>query len=137
IVFFIALTPWSLAVSPSLPVDYVSHVFGFQVGTGQADPSFSGISPGYYSIWTLTLLLVNGQHGIDRMWYPRETPLIGYLNYAEISAVIVACFLLVTGFILLRRSAAGGLRTHLPIVAFGMLGWLMLSDSLISRYFLY
>src|SRR5439155_12593972 len=45
--------------------------------------------------------------------------------------------LLVTGFILLRRSAAGGLRTHLPIVAFGMLGWLMLSDSLISRYFLY
>jgi hypothetical protein len=136
IAFFIFVAPLSIAISPSLPFDYVTHVFDFQIGTGQAD-KYSSISPGYYSIWTLPLLYLQGQHGLYRMWYPRTTPLIGSITYTEAAAVIVVVFLLLVAAAALLRRGRRDLGDYLPIVAFGMLGWLMISTSLISRYFLY
>jgi hypothetical protein len=136
VTFFVAMTPLAIGISPSVPFDYVVHILGFQVGTGQADV-FSAISPGYYSVWTLPLMLVNGQHGIYRMWYPRTTHLVGSISYAQASIVAVLVFLVVVAAILLLRRSSGSMARHLPLVAFGMLGWLMLMDSLISRYFLY
>jgi Gpi18-like mannosyltransferase len=137
VVFFFVFTPLLVAISPSLPVDYVVHIVGFQVGNGQADPGYSAISPGYYSVWTLPLQFVNGQHGIARMWYPKTALLFGSTSYAQASAVLVTAFVLIVGLLILLRRSRGSIRDHLPLVAFGMLGWLMFSDALISRYFLY
>ena len=70
ILCFIALGPFAVAISPSLPVDYVVRTLVYHVGNGQADVAYLGISPGNYSISTLPLLLVSGLHGLDRMWAP-------------------------------------------------------------------
>lgn len=137
VVFFVVVSPLLIAVSPSLPVDYVSHIIGFQVGARAEDPTTLAISPALYSIWTLPLLYINGQHGLDRMWYPRSADLFGSITYAQTSELLTIGFLIVVGIILVLRRADFSLRRQLPLVAFGMFGWLMLGDSLISRYLLY
>ncbi|MFI5283094.1 MAG: hypothetical protein ACHQ0J_08190 [Candidatus Dormibacterales bacterium] len=138
IVFFIFLAPFALTISPSLPFDWVARTLTYHFGNGQADVPYLGTSPGYYSIWTLPLLLVNGQHGLDRMWSPSTQHLLGSLTYGQVGAALSVSFLLVVGATLLlvrRLSAQPG--QYLPVVAFGMLGWLMFTPGLISRYFVY
>ena len=75
ILCFIAIGPFALAISPSLPVDYVVRTFIYHVGNGQADVAYLGISPANYSIWTIPLFLISGQHGLNRMWAPSTLPL--------------------------------------------------------------
>jgi hypothetical protein len=137
VVFFVVVSPLLIGVSPSLPVDYVSHIIGFQVGARQSDPSSLAISPALYSIWTLPLLFHNGQHGMDRMWYPRSADVFGSITYGQASEVLTVAFLLVVGTLLVLRRSDHSLSRQLPLVALGMLGWLMVGDSLISRYLLY
>jgi hypothetical protein len=136
ITFFVLMAPQAIGIAPSFSLDYVTHVIAFQIGNGQAD-IYSAVSPGYYSIWTLPLLYVQNQHGINRMWYPRTADLIGSITYTEAGAALVIGFLLAVGAVILARSPRRLVGEYLPLVAFGMLGWLMLSTSLISRYFLY
>jgi hypothetical protein len=136
IAFFVVMVPLSLAIAPSFPVDYVSRVIGFQIGTGQAD-NYSAVTPAYYSVWTLPLLYLSNQHGLSRMWYPRTADLVGSISYTEAAAVIVVLFLLGVGATILVRRSYTRWEQYFPLVALGMFGFLMLSTSLISRYFLY
>jgi FkbM family methyltransferase len=137
VVFFLVVSPFSVAVGPSLPVDYVSHIVGFQVGARAADPTTLAISPALYSVWTLPLLYISGQHGLERMWYPRSADLFASITYGQASSLLTIGLLIAVGLILLIRRSDTSLRRQLPLVAFGMFGWLMVGDSLISRYLLY
>ena len=138
VVSFIFIGPFALTISPSLPVDYFLRTFVYHFGNGQADVPYLGTSPGYYSIWTLPLLWVSGHHGLDRMWSPTTQHLVGSLTYGQIGTALSIGFLLVVGAVIVtfKRPASqpGG---YLPIVAFGMLGWLVFTPGLISRYFVY
>jgi hypothetical protein len=138
IVFFLALGPFAWAISPSLPVDYIVSTVAYHLGNAQADPGYLGTSPGYYSVWTLPLEYVNGHHGLDRMWSESTQFVFGSFTYARVGTVLSVAFILMVGIVLFftKRSsrAPGG---YLLIVAFGVLGWLMLTPGLISRYFLY
>jgi hypothetical protein len=138
IVSFLFIAPIALAISPSLPVDYVTRTFTYHFANGQADAAYLGISPANYSIWTLPLYFVSGQHGLDRMWAPSTMPFLGPLTYGQLAAAISIVFLLGVGTLLLftkRISTQPGL--YLPLVAFGLLGWLLVTPGLISRYFVY
>jgi Gpi18-like mannosyltransferase len=138
IVAFLFIGPFALAISPSVPVDYVARTLIFHFGNGQADLPYQGTSPGYYSIWTLPLLLVNGQHGLDRMWSPSTQPLFGSLTYGQVGASLAVGLVLAVGAVLLLRgSASSRPGQYFPVIAFGMLGWLMVTPGLISRYFVY
>jgi hypothetical protein len=138
IVSFLFIVPIALAISPSVPIDWVTRTLFYHFGNGQADVPYLGTSPGYYSIWTLPLLLVNGQHGLDRMWSPSTQHLLGSLTYGQVGTALSVLFLLGVGatlFVVKRLSTVPG--QYLPVVAFGLFGWLMFTPGLISRYFLY
>jgi Gpi18-like mannosyltransferase len=137
VAFFVLLVPLSLAISPSMPIDYVSHILNFSVGTGQADAAYSGISPGYYSVWTIPLQLLNHQDGMNRMWYPRVTPLFGSISYAQAGTFISVAIVLAAGLLILLRRNAARSGWYLLVVALGMFGWLMVTTNLVSRYFFY
>jgi hypothetical protein len=138
IVCFIAIGPFALAISPSLPVDYVVRTFAYHVGNGQADLAYLGISPANYSIWTIPLLLLSGQHGLDRMWAPSTLPLAGSLTYGGLAAGVSIAFLLAVGAVLLlNKKICVQPGQYLPLVAFAMLGWLIVTPGLISRYMVY
>ena len=135
---FIAIAPFTLSISPSMPVDYIARTLLFHFGNGQADLPYLGTSPGYYSVWTLPLLVVSGQHGLGRMWSPSTQQLIGSLTYGQIGAASSVLFLLAIGLVILARgSISRRPGQYLPFIALGMLGWLMVTPGLISRYFVY
>jgi hypothetical protein len=138
ILAFIVMAPFALAISPSVPIDWIARTLIFHFGQGQADLPYLGTSPGYYSIWTIPLLVINGQHGLARMWSPSTQDLLGSATYGQVGAALSVLFVISVGALLLfnkRLSDKPG--QYLPLVAFGMLGWLMLTPGLISRYFVY
>lgn len=138
IVCFVFIGPFAIGISPSLPIDYVARTFSYHIGNQQADPAYLAISPGYYSVWTVPLLLVNGEHGLQRMWWPPSQTLVGSWNYGEIGAIASVAVVLGAGALLLFASKASMQRgRYLPLVAFGMLGWLLVTPNLISRYIVY
>jgi hypothetical protein len=138
IVSFIVMAPFSLSISPSLPFDYVFRTYVYHFANGQADQAALGIAPAFYSVWTLPLLWLSGKHGIDRMWTPSTEHFIGSLTYGQLAAALSVVFLLIVGAVILlnkRLTASPG--KYLPVVAFGLLGWLLLTPGLISRYMVY
>jgi len=127
-----------LSISPSLPIDYVSRTLSYHFANGQADPNYLGLSPGYYSVWTLPLEFMSGQHGLARMWSPSTLTIYGSLTYGQLAAGLSTIFVLALGaVIVLFKRLTMGPGQYLPLIAFGMLGWLMFTPGLISRYFVY
>jgi len=138
ILSFIVMGPFALAISPSLPVDYVFRTFVYHFANGQADQAALGIAPAFYSVWTLPLLWVNGFHGIERMWMPSTEHLFGSVSYGQIGAALSVTFLLVVGIvILLSKKISANAGQYFPLVAFGLMGWLIVTPGLISRYLVY
>jgi len=138
IVSFIVMAPFSLSISPSLPVDYVFRTFAYHFANGQADQAALGIAPAFYSVWTLPLLWISGKHGLDRMWTPSTEHLVGSLTYGELAAALSVGFLLLVGaVILLSKRVTGSPGHYLPVIAFGLFGWLLVTPGLISRYMVY
>jgi hypothetical protein len=136
VIFFVFLSPFALAISPSLPVDYVTRTLAYHVGNSQADPAYLAVSAGAYSFWTLPLQFLGGQHGVGRMWHPPSDALFRSLTYAQISAIVSIISLLVAGaFVVLRRRLLAAY--YFPVLAFGMLAWLVLGTNVVSRYFVY
>lgn len=138
VVVFMVLAPIALSISPSFPVDYTLRTLSYHLANGQADPNFLGLSPGYYSIWTIPLEFVNGAHGIARMWSSSTLYAFPSVTYAQLATDLSVGFVLLVGLVLLLPwISVKGPGQYLPVVAFGMLGWLMLTPGLISRYFVY
>ena len=138
ILSFIVLGPFALAISPSLPVDYVFRTYVYHFANGQADQAALGIAPAFYSVWTLPLLWVSGLHGIGRMWTPSTEHLFGSVTYGQLGAALSVSFLLVVGaVILLSKKISANPGQYFPVVAFGLMGWLIVTPGLISRYLVY
>jgi len=138
IICFLFIGPFAIAISPSVPVDYVSRILAYHIGNGQADQAYLGISPASYSVWSLALWIFGDQHGLYRMWAPATMDLTGSISYGTVAAVLSIGFTLAVGaWLAIRRSVALDPARYLPVVAFGMLGWLLLTPGVISRYLVY
>ena len=69
---------------------------------------------------------------------PIDAALAGSLTYGQLAAGISIVFLLVVGAVLLlNKKVSVQPGQYLPLVAFAMLGWLIVTPGLISRYMVY
>jgi hypothetical protein len=137
VLLYLVLGPFLWHFSPSLPVDYAARVSSTHLLNG-GEAALQGVSHSGYSIWPLVTGLLEGLSGRTRSLYPEASPLFGGLSYGEASNILVAGLLLAVGaLIVTRRRSSQDLADYLPLVAFGMLGWSMLTTGMISRYFIY
>lgn len=135
VVSFIALAPFALAISPSLPVDIAVNQLYVQEGGGNEE-ALTTVSLGAYSIWPLLTGLVAGERGLNRFSVPSSSPFIGGVTFQHLSQIlVVAAFLVTAGLMLARRStvAPGG---YLPLLALGSVAFLVLKTGLAATHFL-
>jgi hypothetical protein len=136
IVIFLLLVPFTSQISPSLPVDQIVDTFRVQA-LGANEKALTTVSLDAYSFWPLVTLFQAGQSGLNRMFYPSDSPLIGGITYhqaglalALIAALGAVCTLIARGRSFLLD---GG---YLPVVAFGMAGFLMFTTGLAATHFI-
>jgi hypothetical protein len=135
IVVFLILAPFTLATSPSLPVDIMLNNFNIQEGGGN-EVALTTVSQDAYSIWPFITYLAHGTSGVARTFTPSSDVLVGSLTYQRISQVLTLVALLSVGAVLLLRKrsslASGG---YLPLVALGMTSFLMLLTGIVATHF--
>jgi hypothetical protein len=135
IVFFLALAPFTLATSPSLPIDILLNNFTVQEGGGN-EVALTTVSQDAYSIWPLITYMVHGASGMARAFTPSSSLLVGSLSYQRVSQVLtVAALLIVSGVLLLRKRAANESGGYLPWVTLGIASFLMLLTGVVATHF--
>jgi hypothetical protein len=133
---FLLLVPFTLATSPSLPVDIMLNNFHVQEGSGNA-AGLNTVSQTAYSIWPLVTYLVQGASGLQRAFLPSSTLLVGPLSYQFVSQVLtLAAMLSVSAILLFRRRSAIDPGGYLPLVALGIASFLMLLTGVVATHFL-
>jgi len=136
IVVFATLAPLTLATSPSLPVDVMANNFRIQEAGGN-DPMLTTVSQDAYSVWPLVTYFRQGASGFYRSFTPSAQSLLGSVTYQRAGLAATAIVLLVVLFVLLRRKREdllGG--AYLPLVALGIVGFLMFMTGLVATHFL-
>jgi hypothetical protein len=136
ILTFLLLVPFTLATSPSLPIDIMLNNFHVQEGTGNT-AGLNTVSQTAYSIWPLVTYVQGGASGIDRAFLPSSTILIGSWTYQLVSQVLtVAALVGVVAVLLLRRTSAFDWGAYIPLVAVGIASFLMLLTGVVATHFL-
>jgi hypothetical protein len=134
IVTFIALIPFTLATSPSLPVDITANIF--HVHEGAANSAVTTVSQDTYSVWPLIEYLVQGASGQHQAFNPANVTLVGPITYQSVSQVLtLAVMLLLAGFLFFRRRATDEPGAYIPYVAIGITAFLMLLFSVVASHF--
>jgi len=134
ILTFLFMAPFLLAIGPSLPVDVLANQFLVQEAGGN-DPAMTVISFGFHSIWPLVTHVVGGANGFHRFIYLSTTPLIGGISYQRISLLLTLGLVLVVGSLLLaRRKSVARPGDYLPLLAVGVIGFLMLKTGPFEAY---
>jgi hypothetical protein len=136
IVIFLLLVPFTSQTSPSLPVDLLSNTVRVQA-LGGNEKGLSSVSLDAYSLWPLVTLIQAGRTGLDRMFYPSDSLLLGQLTYQHAGMILTALVLIGAIFALVarpgRNQAGGG---YMPIVAMGISGFLMFLTGLAATHFI-
>lgn len=132
---FLALIPFTLATSPSLPVDIMLNNFHVQEAGGNA-ASLTTVSQDAYSVWPLVTYVVGGATGAARAFTPSSTVLVGSLTYQLLSQILTVAALLAIAGALLRRRATAEPGAYLPLVALGIASFLMLLTGIVATHFL-
>ena len=136
IVTFLFLTPFTLATSPSLPVDIMLHNLHVQEGGGNVT-SLSTVSQDSYSIWPLVTFFVRGASSLQRAFTPSSDVLIGSLTYQRLSQILtVAAMLILAGVLLFKKKVIDGTGAYLPFVALGITSFVMLLTGIVATHFL-
>jgi hypothetical protein len=133
---FLLLLPFTLATSPSLPVDIMRNNFQIQEAGGN-DPGLTPVSQGAYSIWPLVTYVTQGASGLQREFVLSSQTLVGSLTYQRASQILTGVTLLLLALVLAMRKRAqfesGG---YIPTVALGITSFLMLLTAILSTHFL-
>jgi hypothetical protein len=133
---FLALAPLTLATSPSLPVDVMANNFRIQEAGGN-DPALTTVSQDAYSVWPLVTYFHHGASGYYRSFTPSAQALLGPLSYQRAGLIATASVLMgvIVGLLWRsRRDLMGG--AYLPLVALGIVGFLMFMTGLVATHFL-
>ena len=136
IVCFISWIPFTLATSPSLPIDILRNNFHVQEAGGN-QAALTTVSQDAYSLWPLVTYLAHGASGLQRAFTASSTPLIGSVTYQQVSQIVtVAALLLVSAVLVLRKRTAFESGGYIPLVALGVTSFLMLLTGLVATHFL-
>ena len=85
---FVILLPFSLLISPTLPVDNLFNAFFLHVGTGN-DTWTLPLSWGGLSVWPLVVPLFYDLSGIGRVLFPAQTEAFGAMTFFEAGTLLV------------------------------------------------
>ena len=133
---FVALSPLTLATSPSLPVDVMLHNFNVQEASGN-NPALTTVSQGAYSIWPLVTYLAHGASRLERAFTPSSETLFGTITYQRAGQLLtVAALLVIVGILWFKRRATDRPGAYVPLVALGIASFLMLLTGIVSTHFL-
>jgi len=133
---FVLLVPFTLATSPSLPIDIMLNNLHVQEGAGNTE-GLNTVSQTAYSIWPLITNLQLGASGMDRIFVPSSTLLLASLTYQFASQLLtLAAMLSISAILLFRKRVSFDLGGYLPLVALGMASFLMLLTGVVATHFL-
>src|SRR3989442_4656836 len=136
ILTFLILAPFTLATSPSLPVDVLVNDLRVQEAGGN-DVLLTTVSQDAYSVWPLVTYVAHGTSGLERSFTPSSAPLAGPITYQRLSQLLtIAAMLLVGGLLIARRRIRNDDGGYLPLVALGIVAFLMLTTGLVATHFL-
>jgi hypothetical protein len=136
IVIFVLISPFTLATSPSLPVDLMASTIQVQA-LGGNERALTTVSLDAFSFWPLVTLLQAGQSGLARIFYPSDSPLIGSITYHQ-AGLGVALVVLTAAIVMLAVRPRSNLEAgaYLPVVSFGVSGFLMFVTGLAATHFI-
>jgi hypothetical protein len=136
IVTFVALLPFTLATSPSLPVDVMLHNFSVQEGGGNVS-TLTTVSQDSFSIWPLITYVASGASSLQRAFTPSSDLLIGPLTYQRVSQVLtITAILILAGVLVFKKSVIDEAGGYLPYVALGISSFVMLLTGIVATHFL-
>jgi len=135
IVVFVVLVPFTLATSPSLPVDIMRYTF--QAHEAGSAGLLTAVSQDAYSVWPLAEYLTQGATGFHQAFNPNQGAIVGPLTFQRLSQFLtVLAVLLVGAYLWFRRRPTEEPGGYLPYVALGATAFLMLLFGLIATHFL-
>jgi len=133
---FLILLPFTLATSPSLPIDINLNNFRVQEAGGN-QAQLSTVSQDAYSIWPLVTYALNGASGLSRAFTPSSAEVFGHVTYRLLGLILtLAALLAVSVALVVRRRSALESGGYLPFVALGICSFLMLLTGVVATHFL-
>jgi hypothetical protein len=136
VIAFLALLPFTIPTSPSLPIDIMLNNFRVQEAGGNS-AALTTVSQGAYSVWPLVTYVARGASGLGRASTLSSETLVGTLTYQRLSLLLTVAAMVAFGAVLaLRKRAAFELGGYLPIVALGIVTFLMLLTGIVATHFL-
>lgn len=128
IFIFLLLTPFSLTISPSTPVDIFRNQIFVQEAGGN-DPALTLVSLDTYNVWPL-LSYFQGARGLERIQYPSTSTLIEPITYQQASQFLSILVILVSLILIIFYEDS------LLSLTFGTVGFLILKTGLASTHFM-
>ncbi|HUF53827.1 MAG TPA: hypothetical protein VMR52_08650 [Dehalococcoidia bacterium] len=135
LVFSLVLAPFSLAISPSLPIDIIWNQFYFQEAGGN-EAAQTIVSLGAFSIWPLVTAVAEGATGQERFHHLAADPLIDPLTYQRVSSLLAGSIVLITAGVILFRGRKEGPAGYLLPVAIGTVGFFISKTGLAATHML-
>lgn len=134
---FLLLTPFTLALSPSLPVDVWLHNFRVQ---NPSNPEVGKYFPGSidaFNIWPIISRFTEGFSGQQRFWFPSTMHLVGPFTYSEMANVLTFGMLLLIAVFLVAKHRLILLEgRYIIFIALGILAFLLLRTGTASPHFI-
>ena len=127
---FLVIAPFTLTISPSLPVDIMKSSLFTQLGGGN-EPSWTVVSAEAYNLWPIVTRVVGGSSGLDRFYYPSAEQLVFGLTYQRVGELIAIVILIVTSALLLfKQKLSNNYKNYFPLLAVGTIGFLLFTTGL-------
>jgi hypothetical protein len=104
---------------------------------GGNERALTTVSLDAFSFWPLVTLFQAGQGGLARIFYPSDSPLIGSITYHQ-AGLGVALVVLTAAIVMLAVRPRPNLEAgaYLPVVSFGVSGFLMFVTGLAATHFI-
>jgi len=136
VMVFLILAPFLLAIGPSILVDLLANTLHLHVQAFN-DRWTTLVSWSALSVWPLFTHAVDGQSGLNRIFYSSREVLIATVPYWQFGNVLFGgMFLAVAGILGVRGSKVASPYGHIPMIAFATLGLFMLKTEFAAFHFL-
>jgi hypothetical protein len=135
VVSSLVLAPFSLAISPSLPIDILWNQFYFQEAGGN-ESAQTIVSLGAFSIWPLVTGFAEGATGQERFHHLATDTLIDPLTYQRFSGILAGSIVLIAAGVILFRGRKEGPAGYLLPVAIGTVGFFITKTGLAATHML-
>ncbi|MEM2514616.1 MAG: hypothetical protein QXU81_09970 [Candidatus Bathyarchaeia archaeon] len=134
IAVFLLLGPFSLTVSPSMPVDILRNQLFIQEAGGN-EPALMLVSLDAYNLWPL-ITYIQGARGLATIYFPSTYPLISNLSYLQMSQILTFSMLaILIGLLMFCRRPNIEPSYYIPLLTLGTMGFLILKTGVTIAHF--